>query len=672
MQMHGGTRSNKKFPGLEVQDSAVRDVNYEAMHKQVYNASASTKLVFFGDLEGNSLKEFLNPNNPVPNQTNVLLPRPSNLDDLDPYLKIDETGKFVIPPNVMLVFLGDAWGVGPAQVELVSALLDLKKRYPDQVILILGNRDLIRQRLRWELELVDADNTKLIGCVNAFIANTSDEGDFKSCLGITLKFKRNNATDFDYMWSDHPNQIARNTTCLERIKYVTANSMGEADGWKFIVDEFLTKKGIVGNFSENIKALIYLYLVQVMSGAIEDPSIPEYNNIFGRQFEASHLIAAIRTPDRGEFGLMHSLPTRMKIPIEPARIYEEQKDKSLADAKKVTDAAIQKATELLSKEDALIRIYSYLDKLYSDAFTGLLYNAAAYKLLLQFVAGITSGSFDIYPNNEFTGLNMPVATNSFDNLGFKALVEITTGQSGGAMAQLEKNVATHYLDLKEFTRIICSHKPQGYVGVKVKFGDQLYYCVDVSKIDEQKYNVKTRYGCCFLVIDLTKPNTKPDDMLIGRIMLSQSQFPSNYNPFVPAINPSPFAQNANLFVNYKQSPVIESVLGNWITGTKEPDVHGNFPQNMQLTYNGTVYDFSFKNGPNFMKKPLLAVAAPVAAPLAAAAAAAPVPLAAAAPVPVVAAAPVPVVAAAHNMGGGSRTRKRRHPKRRGRGTRRPH
>jgi hypothetical protein len=319
----------------------------------------------------------------------------------------------------------------------------------------------------------------------------------------------------------------------------------------------------------------------------------------------------------------------------------------------------------------------YLDKLYSAAFTGLLYDAAAYKLLLQFVAGITSGSFDIYPNNEFTGLNMPVATNSFDNLGFKALVE--TGQSGGAMAQLEKNVATHYLDLKGFTRIICSHKPQGYVGVKVKFGDQLYYCVDVSKIDEQKYNVKTRYGCCFLVIDLTKPNTKPDDMLIGRIMLSQSQFPSNYNPFSPAINPSPFAQNANLFVNYKQSPVIESVLGNWITGTNEPVVHGTFPQNMQLTYNGTVYDFSFKNGPNFMKKPLLAVAAPVAAPVAP-----PMPLAAPAPevaapladapMPLAAAAPVPVVAAdaAHNMGGGSRTRKRRHPKRRGRGTRRPH
>jgi hypothetical protein len=211
----------------------------------------------------------------------------------------------------------------------------------------------------------------------------------------------------------------------------------------------------------------------------------------------------------------------------------------------------------------------------------------------------------------------------------------------------------------------------------VKFGNQLYYCVDVSKIDEQTYNVKTRYGCCFLVIDLAKPKTE-DDMLIGRIMLSQSQFPSNYNPFSPAINPSPFAQNANLFVNYKQSPVIESVLGNWINGTKDPVVYGNFPQKLQLTYNGTGYDFSFKNGPNFMKNPLL-LAVAAAAPLAAAAA--PVPLAAAAPLvaapvpeaaaaaPLVAA-PVPLVAAP--MGGGGRTRKRRHPKRRGRGTRRPH
>jgi hypothetical protein len=285
---------------------------------------------------------------------------------------------------------------------------------------------------------------------------------------------------------------------------------------------------------------------------------------------------------------------------------------------------------------------------------------------------------------------MPVSTNSFDNLGFDAL-KITTGQSGGAMAQLDKNVATQYADLKGFTRIICSHKPQGYVGVKVKFGSQLYYCVDVSKIDEQKYNTKTRYGCCFLVIDLAKPNAGPDDMLIGRIMLSQSQFPSNYNPFDPAINPSPFAQDAKLFVNYKQSQVIESVLGNWINGTKDPVVYGNFPQNLQLTYNGTGYDFSFKNGPNFMKKPLLtavaapmplAAAAPVAAPMplaAAAQVAPPMPLAAAAqvapPMPL-AAAPLPLAAAPEHVvaasGGGGRTRKRRHPKRRGRGTRRPH
>ena len=694
--MHGGDPS--------VGAASVRDFVHEASHNVVYNAKANTKLVFFGDLEGNSLKEFLNPTNSVPNQTDVLLPSPSKLDDLAPYLKIDPVnGTLVLSPNVVLVFLGDAWGVGPAQVELVSALLDLKMRYPNQVILILGNRDLIRQRLWWELELVGSDNAKLISCVRAFIANPNRvenelSGDFKSCLGITLKFKRNNATDFDYMWDPNPIKIAEMTGCLERIKYVTSSTMGEGDGWKFIVDEFLTKKGIVGNFSENIKALIYLYLVQVMCGAIEDPSIPEFNNIFGRQFEASHLIAAIRTPDRGVFGLMHSLPPRMKIPIEPARIYEEQKDMSPADAKKVKDAEITMATEL--SPTALLRINMYLNKLHSAAFavaadaTTVAYNAAAYKLLLQFVAGITSGSFDIYLNNEFTGLNAPVSTVSFDKPGFD-LLKTTTGQSGGAMAQLKDKVATQYVDIKVFIRIICSHKPQGYVGVKVKFGDQLYYCVDVSKIDEQKYDVKTRYGCCFLVIDLAKPKAEPDDMLIGRIMLSQSQFPSNYNPFEPAINPSPFAQqNAKLFVNYKQSPVVESKLNNWIEGTTaEPRTAGTFPQNMQLTYNGTRYNFSFKNGPNFTKMPLLT--APVAAapaplpvadaPLPMADASVPVPVADASvpvadtplPVPVadtplpvpMAAAPVPVPMASVPVAGGSRgsrRRKRRHTKKRGR------
>ncbi|CAE8630473.1 unnamed protein product [Polarella glacialis] len=53
--------------------------------------------------------------------------------------------------NGMLVFGGDAPDKGPGDIRLVKTFLSLKRRFPSQVFLVLGNRDLMKMRFRAEL-----------------------------------------------------------------------------------------------------------------------------------------------------------------------------------------------------------------------------------------------------------------------------------------------------------------------------------------------------------------------------------------------------------------------------------------------------------------------------------------------------------------------------------------
>ncbi|CAK9098793.1 Phosphoglycolate phosphatase [Durusdinium trenchii] len=57
--------------------------------------------------------------------------------------------------NGMLVFGGDAPDKGPGDIRLVKILLSLKRRYPEQVFFILGNRDIMKLRFASELKEVE-------------------------------------------------------------------------------------------------------------------------------------------------------------------------------------------------------------------------------------------------------------------------------------------------------------------------------------------------------------------------------------------------------------------------------------------------------------------------------------------------------------------------------------
>jgi hypothetical protein len=569
----------------------------------IYHATPQDRIVCLGDLEGNSLIKLINPKGASQrSETGVLTQTASNLTELYAYLTVGQDGNLILKENVILVYLGDVIGDGPHNIELVTLLLKLKEDNPTRVIIITGNRDVNKFRLGWELEPTDECMAELTTRVEKFVLErTPDAFD-----GFEFAFKRNTATDFDYMFGDYPRSIASNTGCLDRVRHVLETpSMGEVCGWKFLVDEYLKGRGFTPEQLTDdiptleVKSYIYVYLVQAMSGATICND-PRFNNIFEELLMNGHLMACIETQDRGKFGLMHSLPPRMFIPTDPGRIYKEQFDKTVNDAAAITDEVI-KSSKKVELNVGLAEFNSYIKNLYEYAKNKA--DSSKKRLLLEFVSGITSGNFEVYNGtNSFSGLDLPVSWQTFNKAGFELLAKTAKIQVGGKMDDLKDVPAVTHIDMKDFSRIICSHKPQGYVGVKVVFGEQLYYCVDVSKIDDQTYKAKERYGCCFLVINLIEP-VATDDAFIGRIMMDKSQFPPGHKVFVDDSKNenNKIFETESLYANYVKSPITASELSTFVPNPPP----GNFRYTLDLTYLGKSYEFTFQNGAAYKKEPIL-------------------------------------------------------------------
>ena len=64
-------------------------------------------------------------------------------------------GRLILQPNTQFVYGGDTVDKGNGDIRLVRALVGLKKRYPDRVHLLVGNRDLNKLRLPSELSDYD-------------------------------------------------------------------------------------------------------------------------------------------------------------------------------------------------------------------------------------------------------------------------------------------------------------------------------------------------------------------------------------------------------------------------------------------------------------------------------------------------------------------------------------
>ena len=116
------------------------------------STTSSFRLGYVTDVEGN-LDYFLS----YVHQSTVL----STVDDIydsnerqqQQHLQLELND----PEHSYFVFGGDAVDKGPGDIRLVRALVDLKRRYPTRVFLLVGNRDLNKVRLTAELSAEDMD-----------------------------------------------------------------------------------------------------------------------------------------------------------------------------------------------------------------------------------------------------------------------------------------------------------------------------------------------------------------------------------------------------------------------------------------------------------------------------------------------------------------------------------
>ena len=75
------------------------------------------------------------------------------LDSRRAVLRRDAKGELQLrSPNMAFVFGGDLFDRGPGDLQLARELVALKKRHPDRVFLIMGNRDINKMRLAAELQ----------------------------------------------------------------------------------------------------------------------------------------------------------------------------------------------------------------------------------------------------------------------------------------------------------------------------------------------------------------------------------------------------------------------------------------------------------------------------------------------------------------------------------------
>jgi hypothetical protein len=69
----------------------------------------------------------------------------------NPLVSLDAQGRLLVAAGARFVFGGDAVDRGPEARRIVHALLEAKRRQPEQVVLLAGNRDINKMRLVTEL-----------------------------------------------------------------------------------------------------------------------------------------------------------------------------------------------------------------------------------------------------------------------------------------------------------------------------------------------------------------------------------------------------------------------------------------------------------------------------------------------------------------------------------------
>jgi len=502
----------------------------------VYTLQSGGRLIGTSDFEGVSFSMLNLFEEPEVDNTNIINSQPQSLANLmKEFIVRDKDSKITLAnKNDIFYFSGDVWGVGPRNIQLLRELINMKTQNTDATIVIYGNRDLNRGRWTVETDLIVASRLKLIEAMIAFNINPTKGIELLNSVVIDFKYNIPPNSDesydedlpFNYLWQwdgskvnpplppvDWGIRIASCHTAKDRVEMIS-DSMGEKDGWKFIVDEyafmcgdnFVEALNAIGN--DDIKYKIYLHLVYLMSSNEQKLGVNEchqtardFIDIYLDQMNASNLYAVVNFDATNESALIsHGVVSKPELPIEPGTIPETDTEKN----------------EVVSLEDGINGIESGMIGIASDS--------NPYRWL-SIISSLTSVNFDIYYNRgkyNYTGAWHDV-TGSFSTI------------KGGRKHGLLSKDASKLIKSKTIFKSdgvayrVSGHTPIGYIGlVKKGQNSKYYFCTDVSKTDEQNYNNKNRNTCCFLILEPDETNTpKMKSRFIGRFAIAPTDIKSS-------------------------------------------------------------------------------------------------------------------------------------------------
>jgi hypothetical protein len=514
----------------------------------VYKLKTGGRIFAISDLEGVSLRDLINkrsdgvvgPKSADELRNKIFSESHSIAPLLEDIITVSADGEISFasatpeipnPKNHMFCFLGDAWGVGPNNIELVGSLIRFKQRNPKDVVVLGGNRDTLRCRTSIETMLTKQSRDDLKAAMKLF--NQNPAAGIAALKAVAIDFQHKVAADaaessyIDYLYyldsADQGFTIEKETTAIKRVDAIS-KTMGEASAWDYIVDEYLKMCRVdPSSFDREIKCKIYLHLVRVMSTNVLDPyechpDAEAFKNIYQDHLDAIDLCALLQIEDKNEYVyLSHGSVVRKVIPTMPGSIFECQlplkpeEDRVITSSdttaiKNYKDQAIKDFKSEDGKENTILRNEKLTDGVKKiNQKMKLIRESANVKDWPSFAVSMNSSTIDIYFEKSaglnYTGVNQNI-TGSF---GGPTMI-----QSGGLRERIHVNSlsrTTEGVDLGDDKVILyCSgHNPEGYMAAFIKApadGKNKYYiCVDVSKIDAQKYENKERNTCCCLILE---------------------------------------------------------------------------------------------------------------------------------------------------------------------------
>ena len=291
-------------------------------NKGIYNFSDDTNIYCFSDIESN-----------MPNEIKTLMFQ--NTED-----KIDYTPIDLVNAKRAIVFTGDLIDRGAYTIRNLLNMLKLKEKYPNNVILIGGNRDVNKIRMYFECCIPSIESTifntnnKTITDIIELLKNIPDNKIFKNSIcEIADTLNIEGIVNPLGKYKETPDAIKRKIVDINfvesyrndifRIQDMYANTLGSLNQVKFFRDEFIELFGKDGKdlfgftdddfendqFKKEVytegKYKLLLKFIAMMNmvmgkyrkeGTEEFKKLPQclqkYNGLYIKYIEKNHIMAA--------------------------------------------------------------------------------------------------------------------------------------------------------------------------------------------------------------------------------------------------------------------------------------------------------------------------------------------------------------------------------------------